>query len=128
MKTVASGTIISSASPRPRNRLSYALSAYGRYTAFFGTGFHLWPISLVSSAAASYIPSTIIVHGDKDTAVSIDDSRLFVKRVDEMMENKEVDVRLVERAGEDHGFDMDVSEKAEWAMDVAEWVEERWVG
>jgi hypothetical protein len=51
-----------------------------------------------------------------------------VKRVGEVMGSKEVDVRLVEREGEDHGFDMDVSEKAEWARDVAEWVEERWVG
>ncbi|KAF2445387.1 alpha/beta-hydrolase [Karstenula rhodostoma CBS 690.94] len=126
LKTVKPGTIISSAPPRPRNRLSYALSAYGRYAHFFGTGSHLWPISLLDSGAATYIPPTVIIHGDKDNAVSIDDSRLFVKRVAEVIEEGEV--RLVEREGKDHGFDMDASESEEWVGDVVQWVEERWVG
>ncbi|KAF9733218.1 hypothetical protein PMIN01_08901 [Paraphaeosphaeria minitans] len=67
------------APPRPRNRISYALSACGRYAHFFGSGSHLWPISLLDSGAATYIPPTVIIHGDKDKAISIDDSRLFAK-------------------------------------------------
>ncbi|KAL5392668.1 hypothetical protein DPSP01_000371 [Paraphaeosphaeria sporulosa] len=126
LKTVETGTIISGAPPRPRNRLSYALSAYGRYTHFFGTGSHLWPISLLDSGAATYIPPTIIIHGDEDKAVSIDDSRLFVKRAAEVV--REGEVRLVEIEGVDHGFDMEASEKQEWVRGVVKWVEERWVG
>lgn len=38
------------------------------------------------------------------------------------------DIRLLEREGEDHGFDMDVSEAEEWVRDVVDWVKERWMG
>lgn len=126
LKNLGPNPIISGAPPRPRNRLSYALAAYGRYTEFFGQGAHLWPISLVESGAATYIPPTAIIHGDHDTAVSIDDSRLFVKRAAEVM--GEGEVILVEVEGVDHGFDMEASEKDEWVRGVVRWAEKTWLG
>ncbi|KAJ4347108.1 uncharacterized protein N0V89_011046 [Didymosphaeria variabile] len=129
LRNLTPGAMISAAPPRPRNRLSYALSAYCRYNHFFGTGSHLWPISLLNPPSTpDYIPPTIIIHGDKDTAVSIDDSRAFVKKVGEVMGEKGAEVKLVEREGEDHGFDMDASEGEEWVREVMQWVEERWIG
>lgn len=49
-----------------------------------------------------------------------------MKRVTEVIEEGEV--KLVEREGEDHGFDMNASEREQWVRDVVRWVEERWVG
>lgn len=121
------GTIISDAPPRPRNRISYALSAYGRYNEFFGTGERLWPISIMgSSNPPSHMPPTLILHGDKDTAVSIDDSRAFVKKVVEVF-GEEVDIQLIEREGQDHGFDGNLSEREGWVKDMVTWIEERWI-
>lgn len=119
------GTIISGAPPRPRNRISYALSAYGRYNEFFGTGEHLWPIFLLPSV--KQLPPTILIHGDEDTAVSIDDSRKFVKMAKEVLGEK-ANVRLVERKGEDHGFDMNATEEEQWVKDVTRWIEMAWMG
>ncbi|KAF1979646.1 alpha/beta-hydrolase [Bimuria novae-zelandiae CBS 107.79] len=124
---LAPGTVISGALPRPRNRISYALFAYGRYKEFFGEGEHLWPISILSAASPPEVmPPAVILHGDKDTAVSIEDSRAFVEKVREVF-GEGFEVRLVEREGVDHGFDMDVSEGEEWVRDVVRWVEERWI-
>jgi acetyl esterase/lipase len=125
LENLRPGTVISGAPPRPRNRLSYALSAYGRYAHFFGTDAHLWPISLLESGAATYIPPTVIIHGDDDKAVSINDSRLFVKKAKEVM--GEGKVKLVEIEGVDHGFDMEASEKDEWVRDMVRWAEENWL-
>lgn len=128
MAQVQPGTIISGAPPRPRNRISYALSAYSRYNEFFGTGAHLWPISLISSAR--YLPPTIIIHGDQDTAVNIEDTKAFVKKAKELLggDSDGADVRLIVREGMDHGFDMDAREDEEWVKDVVKWIEERWLG
>lgn len=124
MEHVKPGAIISGAPPRPRNRISYALSAYGRYTEFFGSGEHLWPISLLP--LVKQLPSTIIVHGTEDTAVSVDDSRTFVMMAEEVL-GENADIVLVQREGEDHGFDMDATEEEEWVKEVVKWVEEKWI-
>ena len=117
-------TVISGAPPRPRNRISYALSAYGRYTEFFGSGENLWPISLLPSV--KQCPSTMIVHGTADNAVNVDDSRIFVMKTKEVI-GENADIILVQREGEDHGFDMDATEHEKWVKDVMKWAEEKWI-
>lgn len=124
LASVGPGAVISGAQPRPRNRVSYALSAYGRYNEFFGVGAHLWPISLLPHVG--YLPPTLILHGDADTAVDIGDSRGFVNLAEEIL-GDEADIRLVELEGMDHGFDMDAVESEDWVKDVVAWIEERWL-
>lgn len=121
--TMKPGDIISSATPPERLQLSFALAAHGRYEEFFGKGKHLWPITAVEGAKS--LPPTLIIHGEQDTAVSIEDSRSFVKKVGELLPGTEV--RLEVRDGE-HGFDAAMKEDEEtWLKEGLKWLEEKWL-
>ncbi|KAF2850391.1 alpha/beta-hydrolase [Plenodomus tracheiphilus IPT5] len=118
------GTVISSAVPPARMDISYALSAYGRYLEFFGSDKSMWPLYLVETK--DYLPPTWIVHGDADTAVSIEDSRAFVNKARKL---GGAEVELVVRPGEEHGFDAAVKEvEEEWLKEGLRWVEDKWLG
>lgn len=117
------GTVISATTPPARADLSYALSAYRRYNEFFGTGKHLWPISAVEDVKS--FPPTLIIHGEQDTAVSIEDSRAFVKKLSETVADAEI--RLAVRDG-DHGFDVGLKEDEEaWLSEGLQWLESKWL-
>jgi dipeptidyl aminopeptidase/acylaminoacyl peptidase len=106
-------------------RLSYALSAFGRYREFFGDEEKLWPLGLIEHR--EWAPPTWIIHGDKDAAVRIEDSRLFVKKWKARGMGNEV--RLEVRKGQDHGFDIGIKESEErWLRDGLAWVEGKWLG
>jgi acetyl esterase/lipase len=125
LSSITPGTVISSAIPPARPNLTYALSAYGRYLEFFGNDEKLWPVNLIEDK--TYMPATWIVHGDKDTAVSVDDTRAFAERWARFVKEGEWRVEVV--AGEDHGFDGVVKEnETGWLRDGLRFVEENWLG
>lgn len=123
MGKVESGVVVSSCVPPARMNLSYVLSAYGRYLEFFGGDKMMWPLYLVDEKR--WLPPTWIHHGDKDTAVSIEDSRAFLRKCEKI---DGLEVRLEVREGEDHGFDTQAKEDEEpWLKDGLRWVEEKWL-
>ncbi|PSN67611.1 alpha/beta-hydrolase [Corynespora cassiicola Philippines] len=124
MASVKPGTLVSSARPPERAVLSFALAIYGRYVEFFGQGPHLWPMSAVEKA--THLPPTYIVHGDSDTAVSVNDSIAFVDKAKRVL--PEAEVRLQIREGADHGFDVELKERdAAWLQEDLKWVESKWL-
>lgn len=121
--SITPGTVISSATPPARMELSFALAAYGRYNEFFGTGKHLWPITAIEEA--EHFPPTLIIHGEQDTAVSIEDSRAFVKKAGEVVPGAEIKFAMTDG---DHGFDVEMKEdEHEWLREGLEWVESKWL-
>ncbi|KAH7064361.1 Alpha/Beta hydrolase protein [Paraphoma chrysanthemicola] len=125
IRSIAADTVISSAKPPDRMMLSYALSAFGRYTEFFGDDDKLWPLHLIDDK--TWAPPTWIIHGDADTAVSIEDSKALVQKWKEKGMGNEV--RLDIREGMEHGFDIAAKESEEkWLRDGLAWVEGKWLG
>lgn len=125
MNTVEPGVVLSSAKPPARMHLSYALSVFRRYLEFFGDDKMLWPIGLVEKK--DWAPPTWILHGEADSAVSIEDSKAFVKRWDES--GIESEIRLDIRQGQEHGFDIAMKESEEkWLRDGLAWVQGKWFG
>ncbi|KAF1840250.1 alpha/beta-hydrolase [Cucurbitaria berberidis CBS 394.84] len=123
ISTITPGTVFSSAMPPVRMPLSEALSVQGRYLEFFGDNKKLWPLYLVEEK--KYLPPTWIVHGDADTAVSIEDSKAFAVKCKNL---EGVEVRLEVRSGQDHGFDIALKEdEEEWLKEGLTWVEEKWL-
>lgn len=119
------GTFVSSAPPPARMLLSYPLGAYNRYLEFFGDDEKLWPINLIEDR--TYMPPTWIIHGDADSAVSIQDSEAFLQKWNNHVEGNEC--RLEVRKGMEHGFDIACKEdEEEWLKQGLVWVEEKWLG
>lgn len=132
VKHIIPGTVISSAIPRARTALSYAMSTYGRWLEFYGEDKSLLPISSVERVR--WFPSTLIIHGDADDVVDIEDSKVFVKKLKEVLgdEGKEVanNVVLVPVMGVGHGFDTTcglMEEDAVWLRVWLKWVEDKWL-
>ncbi|KAH9881094.1 hypothetical protein J1614_001587 [Plenodomus biglobosus] len=124
ISSITPGTVLSSAIPPARMHISYALSAYGRYLEFFGRDKNMWPLYLVEKKA--YLPPTWIVHGDADTAVSVEDSKAFAAKAQTL---DGAEVHLVVRPGQDHGFDIAMKESEEpWLKHGLQWVQEKWLG
>ncbi|KAH7356325.1 Alpha/Beta hydrolase protein [Pyrenochaeta sp. MPI-SDFR-AT-0127] len=121
--SIKPGTVFSAATPPARMLLSYAFSAYGRYLEFFGDDKKLWPVNLIEDK--DYLPPTWIVHGEADTAVSVEDSKVFAEKCKEL---DGVEVRLVVRPGEEHGFDIGLKEdETEWLKEGLSWIQGIWL-
>ena len=72
--------------------------------------------------AADSLPPTLIIHGEDDCAVNVNDSREFVKKAEGKGE-----INLVTKPG-DHGFEVEMSEDDNpWLKEAAAWVEKRWL-
>jgi acetyl esterase/lipase len=54
-------------------------------------------------------PPFLVIHGDRDTLIPIEDARLFVERLRELSDE---DVRYVELSGTEHAFDIWPSERS----------------
>lgn len=122
MERVKPGVVVSSCTPPERMDLSYVLSTYGRYLDFFGQDKMMWPLYLIEEK--KWLPPTWIHHGDVDTAVSVEDSRAFVRKCEELG----LEVRLEILKGMDHGFDTQAKEDEEpWLQEGLRWVEEKWL-
>jgi acetyl esterase/lipase len=125
LSTVTPDTVVSSGTQPARMGLSYALAAYGHYLTYFGTDEKMWPIGLVEEKKKS-LPSTWIVHGDADSAVSVEDTRKFVGKCTGLEEGVEVKVDI--RPGQEHGFDGALKEDEEaWLKEGLAWVEGKWL-
>jgi dienelactone hydrolase len=140
--------VVSSAPPpdlgadNPRYRLSWALSAYGRWMkdAFGEENAHLLPINAIKGV--KHFPPTAICHGDADEAVHVNDSRKFRDKLIEVLgEEFKNDVHLEVLPGLDHGFDCPsepnrepekrrhhVREEEAWMQRMLDFVEKRWLG
>jgi acetyl esterase/lipase len=127
ISTIVPGTIVSSVVPPEKMNLSFALSIYGRWQEFLGYTKGLLPIEAIENATS--FPPTWIVHGESDTAVSVEDSKAFVKKVVEVLgEETEKRVRLHVEPGKDHGFDGELREEdTPWLKEGLEWIEGQWL-
>jgi acetyl esterase/lipase len=127
ISAIVPGTIVSSFVPPERMNISFALSTYGRWQEFFGYTKGLLPIEAIENATS--FPPTWIVHGERDTAVSVEDSKAFVRKIVEVLgdETKER-VRLHVESGKDHGFDGGLKEEDTlWLKEGLKWVEGQWL-
>ncbi|KAH6882072.1 Alpha/Beta hydrolase protein [Alternaria rosae] len=124
LAAVKPGAIVTSGTQPERMGLSYALAAYGHYLTYFGSDEKMWPIALVEEK--KWLPPTWIVHGDADSAVSVEDSKKFVEKCKGLEEG--VEVRLEVRSGQEHGFDIAAKEDEEaWLKEGLAWVDEKWL-
>jgi acetyl esterase/lipase len=121
LATLKPGTVSSSARPPLKLHLNYVLAAFGHYLTYFGSDEKMWPIGLVEDK--EWLPPTWIVHGDADSAVSIEDTRKFVEKCKGRGE-----VKLEIRPGQEHGFTGPLKEdEASWLKEGLAWVEEKWL-
>lgn len=121
------GTVISSAvPPTDRMYLSFAMASHNRWLEFYGSDKDLLPIHSIENAKR--LPPSMILHGEQDSAVSVEDSRDFVKKVGEVLGDEvKKDVRLIIQDGE-HGFDCElVEEENEWLKEGLKFVEGKWL-
>ena len=127
LRSVGPDTVVSSSIPWDRFRLSYALAAHGRWLLCYGTDKKLLPITAVEEA--THFPPTWISHGSEDTAVSVEDSKRFVKKVGDLLGDRvRANMRLTIVDGADHGFDMDLKEEeTPWLKVGLKWVQEKWL-
>ncbi|KAJ4985069.1 hypothetical protein SVAN01_09440 [Stagonosporopsis vannaccii] len=111
-----------------REELADAFSAnQHRWDLAFGTEKRLHPIERLHERGS--FPPTLILHGDADKAVKLKDCEDFVQRVGEVHGLAvQKSVRLVVRAGEEHGFDIDMHEEEEpWLAEQLLWLEHIWL-
>ncbi|KAF2746800.1 alpha/beta-hydrolase [Sporormia fimetaria CBS 119925] len=122
------GEVVSSAIPWDRFPISFTLAAYDRWREFYGYDENLYPIGFIKKT--TYLPPTLIFHGEQDSAVSVEDSRTFVEKCQEVLDKEAAkDVRLVVVQGE-HGFDVTENkyeEEEDWLREGLKWVEEKWL-
>lgn len=124
LASLAPGVVVSSAVPPERAGLSYCLAAYGKYLTYFGEEKDMWPIERIEKAES--MPPTWIIHGGSDSAVSVEDSQLFVKKWTEREVRGEVKLSVL--PGMEHGFDVASKESEEgWLREGLEWVEGKWL-
>lgn len=126
MASVKPGTVLSSSVPYERVPLANALTAYGRWLEFYGKEPELLPITSVERVKA--FPPALIIHGEQDTAVSVEDSRAFVRKVESVLGKEAArDVKLITSEGE-HGFDVESLEDGVPGLkDGLKWVESKWL-
>ncbi|RMZ69973.1 Alpha beta hydrolase fold-3 [Pyrenophora seminiperda CCB06] len=124
LKAMKPGEVVSSVVPPARLGLSYVMAVYGHYLKYFGSEDEkMWPVGLVSEK--KWLPPTWILHGGADSAVSVEDSKLFVKKCEGL---DGVEVKLTVREGMEHGFDGAAKEEEEaWLKEGLKWVEEKWL-
>lgn len=122
------GSIASSDRSLSREELADAFSAnVHRWDSAFGTEARLHPIERLSERKT--FPPSLILHGDADTAVKLKDCQDFVQKVEEVYGPAvKESVRLVVRAGEGHGFEIEMAEEEEpWLAEQLSWLERTWL-
>jgi acetyl esterase/lipase len=118
------GAVVSSAAPPARGGLSYAMGAYDRYLEFFGADEKMWPVHLIEDK--NWMPPTWIMHGDADSAVSVEDTKLFERKWGKFI--REGELRVAIREGMEHGFNDQMKEsEEEWLREGLEWLRENWL-
>ena len=124
ISTIKPGVVVSSGWPPARLSLNYLLAAYGHYLTYFGKDEKMWPIGLIEDK--KWLPPTWIVHGDVDSAVSVEDSKKFVEKCKALGDNIEVQLEI--RPGQEHGFTIPIKEDEEpWLKEGLAWVEGKWL-
>ncbi|MCJ1444969.1 MAG: hypothetical protein MMC23_005473 [Stictis urceolatum] len=82
------------------------------------------PVEMVR--AGGKLPRKVwIVHGDADSTVPVEGSRVFAGLVREMLPGTEM--RLDTGEGKDHGFDLMWKEDDEWARERLAWLVQAWL-
>lgn len=127
LSRVAEGSTVSSARPPLRDTLCYALSAnQHRWDRAFGTEKKLHPIERLDERHS--FPPSLILHGDSDTSVKLEDCEEFLQKIETIMGSAVRDgVLLVVREGE-HGFEEEMVEEDEpWLAEQLQWLEGIWL-
>ncbi|KAF2012014.1 alpha/beta-hydrolase [Aaosphaeria arxii CBS 175.79] len=127
LKSLEPGAVVTSAFPPEKMPIVHALSIHDKYRQYFGLENEaLWPINAIEKAKK--FPPTFIFHGTKDTAVSVNDIRAFVKKAKEFLDQGEAEkIKLQEVEGENHGFDGNLrEEEVPWLRDGLKYVEDAW--
>ncbi|KAF3039728.1 hypothetical protein E8E12_005859 [Didymella heteroderae] len=111
-----------------REELADAFSANEhRWDLAFGTDKRLHPIERLRER--NFFPPTLILHGDADKSVNIEDCEDFVRKVEEMFgPAAREDIHLVVREGGEHGFEIEYAEQDEpWLAKELQWLEKVWL-
>ena len=125
---VAEGAIAYSDRHLSREKLADAFSAnQHRWDLAFGTEKGLHPLERLSDRKV--FPPSLILHGDADTSVNLEDCDDFVHRIEEVMGSAVREgVHLVVREGEEHGFEIELAEQDEpWLAQQLQWLEKVWL-
>jgi acetyl esterase/lipase len=116
-----------------RDGLMGGLARYGLLHEIFdpkgdlGGEIGVWPVRRVK--AGEKLPARVwVMHGEVDSAVPVDGSRVFCAEVEKALGGHEVEVRLDLVPGKDHGFDFDpavgglIKEATTWLAEI--WLKE----
>lgn len=109
LKSMVPGKIVTAADPPDRLPIALSIVQQNRKTEFFGTDDRVYPLKMVEKVPAA--PFTLILHGEDDTMVPINQSFMFT----EAMKRRfgDASVELLIQPGE-HGFDNTLSLDTPW--------------
>lgn len=125
---VPKGSVVSSDRFLAREELADAFSANEhRWDLAFGTDKKLHPTERLREKRV--FPPTLILHGDADKSVSLEDCVDFVRKVEEVFGPAASEgMHLLVREGEEHGFDIEFAEQDEpWLAEELRWLEKVWL-
>jgi acetyl esterase/lipase len=125
---VPQGSVVSSDRYLTRAELADAFSANEhRWDLAFGTDKRLHPTERLREKEG--FPPTLVLHGDADKSVNLEDCVDFVRNVEEVFGPATgEDVHLVVRVGEEHGFEIEFAEQDEpWLAEQLQWLEKVWL-
>lgn len=125
---VPEGSVASSDRFLEREELADAFSANEhRWDLAFGTDKRLHPIEILRER--TIFPPALILHGDADKSVKLEDCKDFVREIGEVFgPAARKDVHLVVREGEEHGFEIELAEKdVPWLAEELQWLEKVWL-
>lgn len=119
MKT---GEIVSAVNPPKRFDLVLATVQHGRYPEMMGIERRLYPMESLGDVGK--FPPLFIYHGIEDSAVPVEGTERFVRRLKEILPKGEVLMRL--ESGE-HGFDTPAGLEVPWLKDGLKFVSGAWL-
>lgn len=125
---VPEGSVVSSDRFLGREELADAFSANEhRWDLTFGTDKKLHPAERLREKKV--FPPTLILHGDADKSVNLEDCVGFVRKIEEVFgPATSEDIHLLVREGGEHGFEIEFAEQDEpWLAEELQWLEKVWL-
>jgi dienelactone hydrolase len=118
------GEIVTSADPPARMKIALALTQqYERKAEFWGLDENLYPFKVLEKIQDA--PYMLILHGEDDTAVSVNNSTRFAELAKKKLGDNKID--LIVQPGE-HGFDAELAGDTPWLKEGLVKVTELWLG
>ncbi|KAJ7583906.1 Alpha/Beta hydrolase protein [Mycena floridula] len=122
LASMAPNAVVSSAEHPSRMGLGVAIIQHGRYLEFLGTEPELFPFERIEHVSA--IPPVLILHGDEDSMVPVEHSRLFLEKVKRFLPESKVELVT---APEEHGFDLGANLETPWLKEGLKMITSEWL-